>query len=245
LLAVLMETPALAPRTRVRPALVPTLAAIAGVALFVTAGNWQRDRMEQKLALRAQFDAATAAAPVALPDLRDWTPWRYRQVTMTGIYDASRQILLDNKVHDGRSGYQVVTPLTLAEGRVVLVNRGWVAGGATRVELPKVAPPAGIVSVRGRINIPPAGYVELKHDAPVGPVWQNLDPQRFAQVTGVRVPPIVVEQLAPNGSPDTLVRDWPAPDFGAERNRMYMYQWYTFAAMAAGLWLFFTLRRSR
>src|SRR6266550_4791933 len=127
-----MEAPA--PRRRSLRALVPTLAAIVGVALFIVAGNWQRDRMEQKLALRAQFDAATAAAPVALPDLRDWTPWRYRQVVVTGIYDAGRQILLDNKVHDGRAGYQVVTPLMLADGRAVLVNRGWVAGGATRAE---------------------------------------------------------------------------------------------------------------
>jgi surfeit locus 1 family protein len=240
-----MDTPAIAPRRRITNALVPTLAAIAGVALFVVAGNWQRDRMEQKLALRAHYDAAMAAPPVALPDLHDWTPWRYRQVVVTGIFDAPHQILLDNKVHDSRSGYQVVTPLTLADGRAVLVNRGWVAGGATRVELPKVAPPSGIVSVRGRINLPPAGYVELKHEAPAGPVWQNLDPQRFAQVTGVAVPPIVVEQMAPVDRADDLVRDWPAPDVGAERNRVYMLQWYTFAAMAAGLWLFFTLRRSK
>jgi len=240
-----MATPAPAPRRRFMPTLVPTLAAIAGVALFVVAGNWQRDRMEQKLALRAQFDAALVAPPVALPDLRDWTSWRYRQVVVTGIYDVPHQILLDNKVHDGHNGYQVVTPLALADGRAVLVNRGWVAGGATRVELPKVTPPAGIVSVRGRINIPAAGYVELKHEAPAGPVWQNLDPQRFAQVTGIAVPPIVVEQMAPIDRADNLVRDWPAPDVGAERNRIYMFQWYTFAAMAAGLWLFFTLRRSK
>jgi len=240
-----MSTPAFAPRRRSRHALVPTLAAIAGVAFFVVAGNWQRDRMEQKLALRAQFDAAMAAPPVALPDLRDWAPWRYRQVVVTGIYDAARQILLDNKVHDGRGGYQVVTPLTFGDGRVVLVNRGWVAGGATRVELPQVAPPAGIVSVRGRINIPTAGYIELKHEAPAGPVWQNLDPRRFAQVTGVAVPPIVVEQMVPIDRADNLIRNWPAPDFGAERNRIYMFQWYAFAAMAAGLWLFFMLRRSK
>ena len=238
-----MEAPA--PRRRSLRALVPTLAAIAAVALFIVAGNWQRDRMEQRLALRAQFEAATAAPPVALPDLRDWTPWRYRQVVVTGIFDAPHQILLDNKLHDSRSGYQVVTPLTFADGRAVLVNRGWVAGGATRVELPKVAPPSGIVSVRGRINIPPAGYVELTHDAPAGPVWQNLDPKRFSQANAVAVLPIVVEQTAGDDGAGTLLRDWPAPDFGAERNRLYMYQWYTFAAMAAGLWLFFTLRRSK
>ncbi len=238
------DAPALAPRRRIRPAFVPTLAAIAAVVLFVVAGNWQHGRMEQKQAMRAQYDAAIAAPPVVLPDLRDWTSWRYRPVIVTGIFDAGRQILVDNKVHEGRSGYDVVTPLALADGRVVLVNRGWTAGGATRIELPKAPPPAGIVGIRGRVNVA-AGYVELKHEAPEGPVWQNLDPQRFTQVTGVAVLPLVVEQTVPADPTDTLVRAWPEPDLGIERHRIYMFQWYTFAAMAAGLWLFFTLRGKR
>ena len=76
-----------------------------------------------------------------------------------------------------------------------------------------------------------------------GAVWQNLDPARVAQATGIAVLPIVVEQTAPMSSGDNLVRAWPAPDFGVEQHRIYMVQWYLFAALAAGLWLFFNLRR--
>jgi cytochrome oxidase assembly protein ShyY1 len=36
---------------------------------------------------------------------------------------------------------------------------------------------------------------------------------------------------------DALVRDWPASDLGAQQNFSYMIQWYSFAAVAAGLWL--------
>ena len=50
-----MDTPEIAPRRHSRSALIPTLAAIAGVVLFIVAGNWQRDRMDQKLALRDWF----------------------------------------------------------------------------------------------------------------------------------------------------------------------------------------------
>ena len=32
---------------------------------------------------------------------------------LAGRYDAPRQILIDNKVHAGRAGYHVVTPLLL------------------------------------------------------------------------------------------------------------------------------------
>ena len=81
--------------------------------------------------------------------------------------------------------------------------------------------------------------------APAGPVWQNLDPARVAQATGIALLPIVVEHTAPMSGADNLVRAWPAPDLGVEQHRIYMVQWYLFAALAAGLWLFFYLRRSR
>jgi surfeit locus 1 family protein len=224
---------------------LPTLAALAMIVVCVAAGNWQRGRMEDKAALRQQLDTAASAPPAALPaGTPDWNAWRYRTVELEGTYDASRQILLDNKVHAGRAGYHVVTPLDLADGRAVLVDRGFVAAGATRTELPAAAPPPGAVTVRGRVNLPGA-YVELK-DAPAsGRVWQNLDPARFAAATGKAVVPVVVEQ-DPRGAPaDGLARDWPAPDTGIDKHRIYMVQWYSFAALAAGLWLWFTLRRAR
>jgi len=239
-------SPASPPVRRFRPRLLPTLATAAAIALFVTAGRWQQGRMEQKLALRAQFDAASAAAPATLPaDPHDWAAWRYRPVAADGTFDATRQILIDNKVESGRAGYHVVTPLVLADGRAVLVDRGWIAPGESRAKLPAAMPPAGAVTVRGRVNLPTANYVELTRDAPAGAVWENLDPARFATATGVNVLPIVLEQTAPIDAADKLVRNWPAPDFGIDRHRIYMAQWYLFAATAAGLWLFFNLRRPR
>jgi surfeit locus 1 family protein len=235
-----------APVRRHRPRLLPAAAALAAIALFVSAGEWQRGRMEQKAALRAQFEAARAAAPAALPtESDDVAPLRYLPVAVAGIFDAAHQILIDNKVQDGRAGYHVVTPLVVTDGRVVLVDRGWVAAGATRAQLPSAPPPAGRVVVTGRINIPTAAYVELKRDAAAGPVWQNLDPARLAQATGLPLLPIVIEQTTPLDAADTLVRAWPEPDFGIEKHRIYMAQWYLFAATAFGLLLYFGVFRRR
>jgi surfeit locus 1 family protein len=250
-LAALMDPSATAPPRRFRPAFVPTLAAIVAIAVFVAAGNWQRGRMNQKLALRAQVEEAATLPPVALPRTDDWAAWRYRAVVATGTFDAARQILLDNKVRGGRAGFEVVTPLALSDGRFVLVNRGWVAGGATRADLPSVPPPAGIVAVRARVNAPPAGYLELGHEPAAGPVWQNLDLARYARATGITLAPVILEQtaaIAGDAAPardDALARDWPAPDLGVDKHRIYMMQWYAFAATAAGLWLYYTLRRRR
>lgn len=237
------RVPAAAPSRR--SFLVPTLATMLAVALFVSAGLWQRDRMQQKQALRAVLDAAAAQAPAALPAPDDWTAWRFRPVRVTGTFDAAHQVLIDNRVHGGRVGYDVVTPLTLADRRTVLVDRGWVPAGPTRAQLPDVPPPRDLVTLDGRVNLPPSSYVELARDVTDGPVWQNLDLARMRTVLGAAVLPVIVEQTRPAGAGDDLVRDRTPPDFGVEKHRMYMVQWFTFALMAAGLWAWFAWRRRR
>jgi surfeit locus 1 family protein len=234
--------------TRRRPRALPTLAMIAAVALCVWAARWQQDRMHAKEALAAQLARAQQLAPLdlaGLPEAADWSALRYRQLTAAGEYRGAAQILIDNRVHRGRAGYHVVAPLALADGRIVLVNRGWIAQGPSRAQLPEVPAPSGPVVVTGRVAIPEAGYLELAPPAPAGPVWQNLDTARFAAAAGMRVLPIVIEQTRAPEPDDGLVRDWPAPDFGVEKHRIYMVQWYAFAALALGLWGAFTLRGLR
>ena len=232
------------PRRRFRPRAVPTLAMLAAVAMFVAAGQWQRGRMHEKEALRAQLEAMArlpAVSLAGLPATSDWPALRYRPVEAAGRYDARRQIFIDNKVRDGRAGYDVVAPLVLDDGRVVLVDRGWVAQGASRAVLPEVPPLGGHVVVEGRLAVPPS-YLELRSAAPTGPVWQNLDPARFSAATGIAVLPVVIEETAAPSPGDGLVRDWPAPDFGIEKHWIYMTQWYAFAGLAVALWLVLNFR---
>ena len=221
---------------------MPTLAALVAIVVFVAAGNWQKNRMHAKEALRAQYDAASSRPPVALASLasdNEWDLLRYRAVTATGEYVASKQMLIDNRVVAGRAGFHVVTPLALPDGRVVLVNRGWIAQEGSRATLPQAPPPGGEVTVRGRIAVPSAGYLELKRDVGSGPLKQNLDPARFAAETGQSVLPVVLEATEPPIPDDGLVRAWPAPDFGIDTHRVYMLQWYAFAFLTALSWLWF------
>ena len=222
---------------------LPTLAALVSVVLCVIAGNWQHRRMLEKEALHDAIARAAAMAPVPLPtDTHEWTAWRFRPVVATGEYDERRQILIDNKVHDGRVGFDVVTPLRLGDGRAVLVDRGFVPLRGSRANLPSAPAPTGRVDVHGRVDIPPSHYFELGNgSAPAGIVWEHLDPQRFAKASGVEVLPIVI-QATDQRTSDGLVHDFPLPDTGIERHLSYMVQWYTFAAMAAGLWVWFTFR---
>jgi len=221
---------------RFRPTFWPTLGVIVLVAATVSLGNWQRHRAEEKQAQREQVDRAAREPPLELAGpVGDVAALRFRAVRIVGEFDPRRQMLIDNRVHAGRPGYEVVTPLKLAEDRFVLVDRGWVAQRATRSELPEAPPPRGEVVVEGHINLPPTRYLELRPDLCAGPVRQNLDIERIAGATGLPLLPVVIEQTG--DAHDGLVRDWPPPDFGVERHRSYMLQWYSLALLGCVLWL--------
>jgi surfeit locus 1 family protein len=234
-----MKLRAILYRRRFRPSLWPTLGLLLLIATTVALGNWQRQRAYDKQALRDQYEAASGAPPLALdadtPVAGDPARFRFRAVRAQGMYDAAHQLLIDNRVHAGRAGFDVVAPLKLEGAGYVLVDRGWIAQGASRAALPQVPPPAGTVVVEGRINLPPARYLELGADSNAGPIRENLDIARIAASSGLPLLAFIVEQTQDTG--DGLVRDWPAPDFGIEQHKSYMVQWYSLAALGVGLWL--------
>jgi len=228
---------------RRRPAWIPTLATIVFVIVCIIAGNWQHRRMQEKEALAAQVRAAEAAPAVSLPaHVDDWQQWRFRRVQLTGEFDARHAMLIDNRIYQGRAGFAVVVPLRIEDGRVVLVDRGWIALGASRAVLPQPAVPSGSVTIHGTVEVPPR--IRFGRDEPkraFHPLWQHVDPERFEEATGIRVLPIVVHAVDGSAA-DGLVRDAVVPDTGIEKHLSYMLQWYVFAAMAVVLWFWFALR---
>lgn len=216
------------------------------VVLTVALGNWQRHRAEEKGALAARQLSMSRLPPADLSgNETDVASLLLRRVQASGEYDPSHAMLIDNKIHAGRPGFDVVVPLKIgASGRYVLVDRGWIALGARRSELPSVSVPVGNVSVSGRLNVPPQRYLELgRKDQVEGPLWQNLDIGRIAAATRLPLLPFVVEQADPVAPPDNLVRDWPPPDSGVAQHVSYMVQWYSLAALAVILWLALNWRR--
>lgn len=225
------------------PGLWPTLAALFFFVLTLWLGNWQSERAETKRALQARRDAALAGAPIRLgaaPGTRE--ALLHRRVEAEGRFDAAHTILLDNRVRRGVAGYHVLTPLRIDGGPpAVLVNRGWIAAGRSRLQPPEPPTPAGRVRIEGLAVEPQTRYVELAPTEPRGPVWQNLDFERYAATSGLPLQPVLLLLTSDVG--DGLERDWPRPDAGVDTHRGYAIQWYGLAATVAVLWVVLNLER--
>ena len=226
-------------RARLHP--VPLVAGLAVALLTLQLGNWQVRRAAEKTALHARIEAGAASATVS-PAGDDVTEWR--TVALRGEWLAAATIYLDNRVHEGRVGYQVLTPLRLDDGSgAVLVNRGWTAGGADRRELPRIATSSGPVEVAGSVRRPEAHPFTLADEAGRGQVWQYLDLGRYRETSGLPVRDWIVQQTS--AAADGLVRDWPRPDAGIERHRGYAFQWYSLAGLSIVLTGAYVYRRLR
>jgi surfeit locus 1 family protein len=221
----------------------PTAAAIFFMVVMVMLGNWQLSRAQEKEARQEQLNRLSQQPVISLPTtLIKLEDYQFRKVEVHGTYVPSHTIYLDNKINQGRAGYQVITPVKLGESSMhVLINRGWVAAGRTRSELPNIPTPSSRITVSGIANSPTMRTLELSTETVSGQVWENLHLDRYRKTTGLTLQPLVI--LQENDVKDGLVRQWSRPDSGASRNLGYAFQWFSMALAVLILYLVLSVKR--
>ena len=109
--------------------------------LLISLGFWQLERAAEKRQILSHYTENQQAQPITAAELDDAANLRYRAVWLVGKLDASRRIFLDNRVRNGRPGYEVFELLTVkGYAQKVLVNRGWVQASLDRNQLPAITP---------------------------------------------------------------------------------------------------------
>ena len=222
-------------RYRFQPKLIPTVVTILLVPTFAYLGTWQSDKAQQKKVLLAIYDAREAESSTWLkPDLVNGEEYRYKKIKVRGHFDVTRQILLDNRVHDSEAGYHVVTPLKIEDSEIyVLVNRGWVPVGDDRAVAPVLNAPEDLQEIEGVATLPPSKFYTLDKDDPASEkwptVWQNLDFELYKKKSRLQLQPIIV-QMSKN-SIGSYVYDWSRPDLRVNTNLGYAFQWYGMAVL--------------
>jgi cytochrome oxidase assembly protein ShyY1 len=194
---------------------------------------WQLDRRDTALEELARIDNNYSADPVpldlALPELdsfdldQKWTP-----VTMTGTYLSADQLLVRNRPYNSGPGFEVLTPLLLADGSVFIVDRGGLPTGREQDSPDEIpAAPTGEVTVTARLK--PGEPTLPGRSAPAGQIASiqlddiadMLDEPVYTGAYGL----MATEDPAPAERPQASTK--PARDEGPHLS--YAFQWLVFA----------------
>ncbi|MFB0618992.1 SURF1 family protein [Streptomyces sp. AGS-58] len=231
-----------------------TLVAIALIPTMIKLGFWQQHRYQERTARNDLVSAALHAEPVPVERLTSpghavTRTEKYRTVTATGTFDTARQVVVRRRTSaDGEVGFHVLTPLVLTDGKVLLVNRGWIPADGVQTAFPKIpAPPAGRTTITGRLKADETTAASGIKNVKGLPDRQIMliNSAEEAHRLGARVLGGYVEQTAPGakgGSPEQI------SDPGSEDaplNYAYMIQWWLFAAAVPVGWWFLVRREIR
>jgi surfeit locus 1 family protein len=242
-----------APRARWRGLIAPGLLALAALAILVSLGNWQMRRLAWKEGLIAQWEARAGAPAQEAPAPQDWAAlsaqdYEFRRVRLRGAFDHAREALVFHGAGGParEPGYLVVTPLRLASGAHVLVNRGFAPQALADPARRAQGQVAGETEVVGLMRAPEARNAFTPADEPARRVWHVRDPLAMAQALGLEgAAPFLIDA---EGSP--APGGWPLPTPANVRNvpnkhLSYALTWYGLALTLVGVFAVFCWRRLR
>ncbi|PKG97684.1 SURF1 family protein [Paraglaciecola sp. MB-3u-78] len=215
---------------------VATLVTFVCVVIMFALGNWQLQRAEQKTARLFAIEVAAQTAQVDLQQVlhSNINDMLDMPVNFEGTGDAARYFLLDNKIHKGRVGYQVLVPTQTYLGTVI-VNFGWVAATNSREILPSIKIDTEKSRFGGVISLP-LNNAMIKETALVDGDWpkvlQQTDLKVIQQHYKQQILPFVV--LLNSQETSIFVRDWQPVVMAPEKHLAYAVQWFllAFAALA-------------
>lgn len=237
--------------------IVPLLAAAIVFAILIGLGLWQLERLAWKEQLIADMQARLAAAPIALPAAADWPKLsqqkdEFRRVTLRAefpessprayLYAGAPALRPDIKT----PGYFVFAPARLADGRIVVVNIGWVPldrRDATSQNTWQNTWQAGPREIAGFLRWPErSSPFVADHDA-AGEIWFRRDPAGMAaMLQWGEVAPFHLDMEGPVSSgglpkPGLLAATLPNNHLG------YALTWFGLAGTLAGVFGFWLRAR--
>jgi cytochrome oxidase assembly protein ShyY1 len=207
------------------------------VGVMISLGFWQLDRHNERDAFndavrsRAQETPRSPDEILSLsdnPSNLEWYP-----LATTGEYLVDANLLLVNVSQDGQAGVDPVAVLQLDDGRLLLVNRGFVP-----LAQPVPAPPEGRVTIVGRVRTSDERERGELSDAAEGPLReiQRIDVARLAPQLPGKVLPIYVDLLGSNPADSPMLSRIADPQLTLGPHLSYVMQWWIFSLCAVVAW---------
>lgn len=225
---------------------------IAGVVvlllatLFVRLGFWQLSRLDDRRLANEIAETRLGTEPAPLEELLgeahgELGSIEFRRALASGEWDTSEEVLIRSQVELGNAGFHVITPLVVADGQAVLVNRGWIPLTMDTTPVDE-APPERVDEIEGWVHRtetrPPLGAEEPDGNLDV---FNRVDIDRIGSQLPYAVAPVYLVAM---GEEDQLPIPADPPDFSDEGPHLaYAIQWFGFALV--GVVGFYFLARSK
>lgn len=210
---------------------------------FIRLGFWQIHRAHEKSQMILAQKTQEKQKPVLWSN-KQKLPLQYEQILVKGTY-LPQVFLLDNQHYQHQFGYDVLMPLELADGSVIMIDRGWVSGDPTRRALPRIQTPKGLVTLHGSV------YFPNKNQWILGPALEKkqskmsiiefVDQKLISQVLQKAVYPFIMRL----SKQDThgFIREWKTVSMPAERHLAYALQWFVMALVVLIIFVALNLKK--
>lgn len=202
---------------------------------MVNLSMWQFHRLSDRQEMNAAVRERTQMEVVDVTSLEGQSPAdvQWRPVGAKGTYLADEQVLIVNRSQGGRAGSNVITPLVLDDGRVVIVNRGFIG-------LDEIAPPAppGVVRIVGTARIGEVRRTGQSDEAP-GELTEflRLDLDRLDdQIDGDLLDVWIAAEVS-DPTDDAILSPVPLPELSDGPHLSYAIQWLIFSVAVLVGWV--------
>ena len=203
----------------------PVLMGLVGVTILINLGFWQLRRMEEKRVYLDEIEARISNVPIPLPAVPEEGPHKFQAVFAEGRFTGEYlEVLAGQK--GASPGVMVVEAFALADGRRIMVQRGFVEEDAR--DLPR---PPHEAKVEGNLHWPDdTGSSTPPPDAKTG-LWFARDVPAMAVKLGAE--PTLIVASAPTGDG---IAPMPVDSSNVPNDHWgYAIQWFLLAATWAGM----------
>ncbi len=232
---------------RFAPGPLPTVLTLVGFALLVSLGIWQLQRLAWKRGLIARVEAGLAAPARALTALpEDPAALDWHRVRVHGRLRAARNFAYRVERRDGEAGARLLTPFELADGSLILVDRGFLPEDRLPPREPAPLKREVVATITGVLRdhrSDRSGPFTPDNDPGARRFWW-LDPVALRHFVGREVVPVVV--VAQQAEPaDVLARVAPVEVDLPNRHLGYAVTWFGLAAGLLAVYVAYGFSRGR
>ena len=232
-----------------QPTLWPTLFTVPALVVILALGFWQLQRLQEKLAVIEAFEARVTAPAVAPPPAgAPVAEIEFQRVSATGRYLVDKEVLILGRPFDGNTGFHVVVPFALDDGRVILINRGWIPEkfGPLPRRPARLAPPRDSVTVNGLVHVVRPKGRFVPDNEPGRDMWFTITPSEIGAAKGLdAVATYYIDRLRPTPR-DRQLPIGASTEVSVRNDHLqYAITWFSFAISLAVIYVLYHRRRSR